>query len=841
MRTILQNKSNGKLQYFFHLRVKSLVLILICIFLSFSLVGCVSFNDPEASQEYSSDKVGKLDNQLIIGQSFVSRRANLDGITIWVTIMSPQDLQPVTGDKHVVNVKLFDSKNDSLPVYITNIVIPTSGNIAPVTIHFPNQNNPANEQYLIQLSSDSSSVFIHGRNEDAYPHGQAYFNSQPIHADIAFRLSYEYIFKTLIEDIKRGISDVWLAIPFLIILWLPGWLLLDFSNIRKRFDFGEQTALSIGISLGLIPILMLWTTLLHLRWTKTHVLLIAGLLIIFLVLRLTYQFLKFHKSKNQNKNLSEGGLFRGLAGKLVQLTIPFSLIIVFLITLTVRMIMVRDLATPAWVDSVHHALITRLILSTGSYPLSYAPYWDINPSSYHPGFHSITATFIWLSNLSIDQALLIFGQVLNAMAVFSVYLFTKTFTRNTISGIFAALITGFLTPMPAYYTSWGRYTELAGLIIFPTAFTLILSLMDENARKQKYWLIFLSAMTISGLFMVHYRVTVFLGVLILTYFGIIILFNIRKPISTIPTKIRLIFIAVFVSIFLVFPWMSQVIQNSVLPMIKTAGTRPIPFFQDFSWAFLTTASGKQTLVLAGLGLVWSLIERKRFAYVVMVWITLLFLIANFDALHIPGAGLLTSSSVEIMLFIPISLLGGYFIAVMIGYWKALFPQKFMILFIGIVFIATLWVAYTGAKQLITIINPITILSREADLRAIDWVENNLPRNETIVINPFAWGYGLFAGADGGYWISPLTGRATLPPPVLYGLGLSRKRIIEQSQQVINLSSNPDSLWDFLQTNQYHYLYIGAKGGVLSPEKLSSNNHFSTIYQKDGVWIFKIKP
>ncbi len=77
--------------------------------------------------------------------------------------------------------------------------------------------------------------------------------------------------------------------------------------------------------------------------------------------------------------------------------------------------------------------------------------------------------------------------------------------------------------MPAYYTSWGRYTELAGLIIFPAAFALILSLMDENARKQKYWLIFLSALTISGLFMVHYRVTVFFGVLIFTYLSIIIL------------------------------------------------------------------------------------------------------------------------------------------------------------------------------------------------------------------------------------------------------------------------------------------------------------------------------
>ena len=654
-------------------------------------------------------------------------------------------------------------------------------------------------------------------------------------------MSYDYNFDSLIQDIKRGITDVWLAVPLLIILLLPGWLLLDFSDLRRRFDFGEQAALSIGISLSLIPITMLWTTIVHFKWTRSFVIFIAGFLITLLILRLIYKYIELHKYTNQKNNLSIVVRFTNLSSRLVRLIIPFSLILIFLLTLSIRMIMVRDLATPAWVDSIHHALITRLILFTGSYPLSYAPYWDINPSAYHPGFHSITATLTWLSNLHIDQSLLVFGQVLNALAVFTVYLFTKTFTRSNLAGLFAAFITGFLTPMPAYYTSWGRYTELAGLIIFPAAFALILSLMNEQTKKQKYWIILLCAITISGLFMVHYRVTVFLAGLILSYFFIYILLNKRVP-KTSTTKIfKLLFIVAFASIFLVFPWMSQLIENSVLPMVSTIGIRSIPFFQDFSWAFLTTAHGKQTLVIAGLGLLWGLIERKRFAYVLMVWIFLLFLIANFDALHIPGGGLITSASVEIMLFIPISMLGGYFIDLLIRYWKELLPRKVKNLFMGVIIIITLLVAFLGAKQLINILNPITIISRNADIPAIEWVENNIPMNETIVINPFAWGYGLYAGSDGGYWISPLSGRSTLPPPVLYGLGPSSQQIKDQSKQVINLSANPDALWDFLIDNQIQYIYVGAKGGVLSPEKLSSSEHYSNIYNKDGVWIFRIKP
>jgi hypothetical protein len=59
--------------------------------------------------------------------------------------------------------------------------------------------------------------------------------------------------------------------------------------------------------------------------------------------------------------------------------------------------MTRDLAAPAWVDSVHHALLTRLIGEQGAFPVSYAPYVQANTSSYHPGFHTLLAFFGWLS------------------------------------------------------------------------------------------------------------------------------------------------------------------------------------------------------------------------------------------------------------------------------------------------------------------------------------------------------------------------------------------------------------------------------------------------------------
>jgi len=821
------------------LQVRSIVLILLFMVLSFSMMGCVTMYDPEASQEYNSDTVGTLDAKSVIGQSFISRRPNLNGITIWITASSDQENAPVNAGNNSINFKLFHSPKDASPVFTTSIIAPKSGKIIPIPIQIPNQNNPPEEDYFIQLTTDSNSIILNGRNEDAYPHGQIYINGQPTNADIAFRLSYDYDFEAMVEDLKQGMINIWLVFPLFIVLWLPGWLLLEFSGLRSRFDFGEKIALSIGISLGLIPVTMLWTTILNIKWTRGSLLFIAGFLVALFFVRLIYIYVissrTSHKADGHTKELQ----LAPLHGHKFRFATPLTLILIFLFSLAIRLIMVRDLATPAWVDSVHHALITRLILSFGSYPSSYAPYWDINPTDYHPGFHSIVAAFTWISNLSIDQSMLILGQVLNALAVFSVYLFTKTLTRSSSAGLFAGVITGFLTPMPTYYTSWGRYTELTGLLILPVAFALIQLLMDGKTTKGKYWIIILGAITSGGLFMVHYRVIVFLGCLIFSYFVIYLLIK-KSMLSTNTALILLmIFITVIVGVFLVFPWMSQTIKYTVLPIIKPTGNSSVQFFQDFSWAYLTAALGKLTLVIAGLGLIWGMIERKRFPYLLLVWTILLFLIANFDALKIPGGGLISNASVEIMLFMPVSILGGYFINQIIIHWKDLIPKQFEILFQATILILTVLVAYSGSKQLVTIINPITILSRSADLPAIDWVRENIPENETIVINPFAWGYGIFAGSDGGYWISPLSGRETLPPPVLYGLGSDRKQINEKSQKVINLGSNPVALWNFLSSNQLHYIYIGAKGGVLSPEKLSASDLFTICYQKEGVWIFII--
>ena len=266
--------------------IRWFVLLPLLLLLGYGTVGCVTFNDPEASQEYFNDSIGTIDSHTSVGQTFISRRPLLNGVTIWLSPLPDQSNPPQITSPQSITVELFNSPQDSSPVFSTLVPIPVSGKYLPIPVQLPVQSKIAEQSYYLQIRSDSSTIQVNGRNEDAYPHGQAYLDGVPVNADIAFRLTYRYDAAALLQDLKDIIPSVWLVFPLLIVLWLPGWLFLDFSGLRHRFDFGEVTALSVGISLALIPLVMLWTTILKITWTRISVLLVACMLVALLFIRI---------------------------------------------------------------------------------------------------------------------------------------------------------------------------------------------------------------------------------------------------------------------------------------------------------------------------------------------------------------------------------------------------------------------------------------------------------------------------------------------------------------------------------------------------------------------------
>jgi len=63
----------------------------------------------------------------------------------------------------------------------------------------------------------------------------------------------------------------------------------------------------------------------------------------------------------------------------------------------------------------------------------------------------------------------------------------------------------------------------------------------------------------------------------------------------------------------------------------------------------------------------------------------------------------------------------------------------------------------------------TTLTRPGDLDALAWVDRATPATATFLLDAEPW-MGIWRGADGGWWITPLTGRRTMPPPIAYSWG-----------------------------------------------------------------------
>ena len=789
-----------------------------------------TLKDPESSQEHRGDIVASVNPGQVVGQSFVSRRSGLNGVELWLGLGA--DSEPTNGN---LQVELYHTPQAEGPLLSLPVSFQTIADNATISIPIPPVNDRADHAYYLLFKTSDGTVHVMGREEDIYAGGELYINHLPQDADISFRTSYRYDLAAALSDLGSILCSIWLVLPLLLTLWLPGALILEFLLTGELDDWGTHTAISVGLSLAIIPVIMLWTSIAGFQWSQWSVYMASGLIAVLYLWRLWQRgALRWNPSKVQPT-----GLILGM---------------IFLFSLFIRLAMVRDLATPAWVDSVHHGTLTRLILDLGGIPQSYMPYIDLQHANYHFGFHSALATFQWLSGLKLHTGMLVYGQVLNALSIFSAYLLTVTFTRNRSAGLVAALITGIFSPMPAYYASWGRYTQLAGLLILPAAVASVVQLWPQishseiqpAAHTRRWGWVLAGAIATAGLLLVHYRVAAFLAVLLFAHW---ITYNsralwYRSLAKTIKPSTIWSLVIGGCGLILTLPWWPETISQFIVPFTEqsnTISTLP-PFFAGFAWNLLTAASGRLVLYLAGLGLILAILLRRWLWPSIVLWVAGMFLLSNLSALGIPGLDLINTTSVQITLFLPLSLLIGFLFAWVLEGINSRLPTRFQNPYWAVVLLTGGILSLYGARALLPILNPITLLSCAPDEPAIVWLDKHIPEGESVLINPFLWGYGIYAGQDGGSWITPLAGRKTLPPPVLYGMVNQPEKaraIIDQTSQVLDLNRDPEALYEYLRLEGIHYVFLGARGGALSPQALRDSPLFQLLYAEDGAWIFKL--
>lgn len=784
--------------------------------LALLLSGCVTLKDPEASQEYTGDVVARLSPGQAVGQTLTSRRARLSEVQLWLR----QEQMPSAADPYLT-IELYHTPDDPEPITRLSLAASEVASHFPVTVQLPIQPGPPGQAYYLRLSVTEGAYAVYGRGEDAYPYGELYLNGSAQPADAGFRLGYDYDRWAFWSDLGVILRSAWLILPLLLIFWLPGRLSLRLVEDQMTLDWGQRVALAVGLSLAAAPVALVWITWFHLHSGGR-----TGLILVYLLLA--------------GLLLASGRLGRPIRRPRFD-PISLGLAAVFLFSLGLRLVMVRDLAGPAWVDSAHHALLTRMTLEQSAYPTTFAPYAQADAIGYHLGFYSLSAAFTALSGLALPQALLLFGQVLNALSVFMVYLLTVTFTRDRLAGLAAALLVGVFSPMPAYYTSWGRYTQLAGLIVLPVGMRLIQAAIRRPRPSARLALV--GGLACVGLFLIHYRVIVFLAALLIAYGLAEVIRQLdKRPVwRTLPPMLVRGALAAVCAMLLALPQVWRVFTGLLAPRLAAGMSDPQPL-TSIPWGYLTPAQGRAVLILGLVGLVWSVLRARWVGPLLALWTGLLYLSANQGTLRLPILGGVNLTSVEIILFVPLTILGGWLIADVLRLIGQQLPQPVRLGYWALVPVVGLGWTLAAAPSLLTVLNPTTFLLRQADLPAMTWVSQNVPPEETLLINPFAWGYGYYAGQDGGYYLSAYAGRKTMPPTVLYAQGQPDyvAQVNQVCQQVLDRGKDAAGLHGLMTTRGIDYVYLGARGGTISPQALRQSSLFELLYAQEGVYIFKVR-
>ncbi|MEA3309339.1 MAG: DUF6541 family protein [Chloroflexota bacterium] len=798
---------------------KKTLLIALLALVVVLMTGCVEHVDLDTMQPQTEIDAPPVYGTQLVGQSFTVTKPNVSGITVFGRQTEP------TNGPFILHLRHSPTATHD----ILSATLEGASQRDPTTIHwsFPAQDTVPGTSFYFVIEAPEATVEdplqLRAVPRDLYQLGQFYVDGQAQTGELAFQVYYDYNFSLVWSDLQSGVQKLWLVFPLLALFWAPGFLLLQlWPQVRQRHDTWEQIALSLGLSLAFIPFSLLWITQLGGQLGTTSARWFYTLLGLAAVSWLLYRRRECQKTETLATPFKWPGVL---------------LTAMLLFGLGVRLLTIRDLALPAWVDSVHHVTLARIIAERGKVPATYRPYVDVGAATYHYGFHAAVAYFSWLSGSNIIQSTLLIGQFYNIAMALQLYLFTRWLTQRRKTALFAALLIALVSNMPAYYVSWGRYTQLSGLLILPVAIILNIETVERRNKKTLALAIF----TLAGLILTHYRVLAFY-VCFLAAWWLVKFWDTRPE-----WRMRLREVPQYLGIGLLaglalMPWLWETATALWLRAFLHWGGSPSAstVLMDFSWYYVSRGIDRYLLTVGVLGAVVALLEKKRFTWVLLIWLGELFIITNPSLVGLPGEGLTNNIAMLITWFIPQAIWSGFILTTLWESWLDALPGREKWCYLALIILLGS-LCLVGVSYQLVVLNPECVLALSADREALAWIETHTAPDSYFLINSRRWQGEIYMGTDGGYWITPLTGRRTNVPPALYPLG-TRESTVEiktLNEKLKELYPAPASLWQRLRELGVDYIYLGALGGPLPPQTLHATPGFQLKYDNARVRIYAV--
>lgn len=802
--------------------IKRLLIILACVTIMWLALGGPNLQDPTVLQQ-RTDVALPLDAPVTL--TFMSGRSGLSSIAVRAETPD-SDVCPIT----------YQLSADGQNIGEGCATAGSGEDQGWWRIGIASYPEHSHVSYQLRLTSENPGARVYASAVDVLNNIEASRAGQPIRGDLAIKLHYRYGLQNFIDDIIH--IRLHSAFAVLALLLLPGLaVVMLFSTLRNHNqgyvhpapagienDSGstwlDSMTLSVGISIALAPIGLLIVTVagLHVSPTAIWVMLLVCLIIVVTQawrLRRVLHAMTFPVSDVAMLGLFAAGLIMNLAAA-------------------------REISYPLWTDSNHHSIITQLIIEQGQIPDNYLPYFTFDRFTYHFGFHALAAYIAQLANLSTPQAVVLTGQLLNSLTGLTLYAFVARISHSRSLAFWAAATVTLLNHVPGFYVNWGRYPQLAGVVLLPLTAMAIIRAAREGTPK---WIICAGVLS-AGLFLVHYRMA-FMALLLVTAVGaanISVLWKISPRIKVYAIRIAL---TALVAMLLAGPWLLPMAQRMFIPYFlgSRPATAPVlasPSDRSYSLELLTSIGlSPAVIALALLGLVWGLRRRQKLAQVAMLWAILLFLGANTN--RVLGRALYDRDAFLIMLFLPAGMLAAYALNGAWNNWhKITLRWKQVNTEIGLSVVIIAFTALASARAEVARLDNGFV--RASDIQAIEWVAQNTPPDARFAIGGEFWLPSIVEGRDAGWWLPMLAHRQVTIPTMVYVTevdGATRLGILNLARDLNNLR-DPAAALPMLRANGIGYIYVGNRPTQVDPMLLTETPGYRLLYYHEGAWVFGVE-
>jgi hypothetical protein len=703
----------------------------------------------------------------------------------------------------------------------------------PLRMSFAPEGHSSGRQYrLILEGSEGNRATVWTFSLKGYERGSLMAGGEPQAGSLRFETFYRYQAGNALSDLGRALREhAWLYPALALMLFLPGLALISPAWLPAA-DPGALLGAAVAGSLVMIPVAWLWWSWLGLRVNGTVV--VLGLL-----------------------GAAVVAVRRWRRERLRPAPETWALAAVVLAGLAVRLLAIRDLVLPLWVDSPQHLLISRIMAETGMVPAGYRPWMPVDAFAYHFGFHALIASLLQLADQRAVELILVGGQVLNALAPLAVYSATFMVTRRRRAGLIAAFLVALLSLFPSYYVTWGRYTQLTGALVLAPLMGLTWQFFRglESGRAAAVWRrALVVGLLLGGLYLVHARMWLFALVWVGVAAGGTWLAG-RRSWWRARRTLGWLLGAGGLSLVVAAPWHVRVIRQFLLTLVDQVGERGDPgTYNYFPWGYLTFGWERVWLGLSVVGLIVAIVwgarrtararghgEGAGVVVLIGVWAGAVTGLMNVDRLGVPTFGLINNNSWVISLFIPVGIVAGWLADE--GMRLAARGRVGRTMTRAAAGAAVVWCSLYGMRQNIAIVNPETVLGVRDDMELIAEADVLLPADAVVLVNGWAWlGQDNWAGSDAGYWILPLIGRETTMPPIGYGMDRSNLELVNSFNRTLSAVEEwgaPETaalLWERGVT----HVFIGARGGQIRPELLVGQPQYELLETNGAAWLFAVK-